>query len=301
MVFPLHLAAVLAAGLFVALAWTSSLRAAESPARWSWCVRVCLPCLLEPLSQNVDNFRAERIQSRSVPIEQQELWDLKSLALARRLADWMFEQFAADARGAVAEVGAGIGTFSERLLAAEVERLLLIEPEPTCVEALRARFGNDPRVRVVQEEIPGAASLVEAPDSFDFVLCQNVLEHVHDDAAAVDLISQALRPGGRLGLLVPAGPRLCGPLDRAYGHERRYTDNSLRKLMEERDSLRLLDLYPFNLLGIPGWWAKNRVGATSLGTRSLAVYEALVPLWRPLERRLRPPWGLSLIAHAERV
>jgi hypothetical protein len=104
-------------------------------------------------------------------------------------------------------------------------------------------------------------------------------------------MSRALRPGGRLGLLVPAGLRLCGPLDRAYGHEHPYTDGSLRKLIEEQDALRLLDLYPFNMLGIPGSWAKNRVRATSLGTRSLVVYEALVPLWRPLER-LRPRPGV---------
>jgi SAM-dependent methyltransferase len=233
-------------------------------------------------------------------VEQQELWDLESLARATRLADWMFEQFAADAHGAVAEVGAGIGTFSGRLLASGVESLLLVEPEPGCVDALHERYRGDPRVRIAQEELPDAPSLGERPASFDFVLCQNVLEHIRDDATAVEAMGLALRPGGRLGLLVPAGPKLFGPLDRAYGHERRYTAESLRRLVEDA-GLRLLDLYPFNTLGIPGWWAKNRTGAHSLGTRSLAVYEALLPLWRPLERRLRPPWGLSLVARAERA
>ncbi len=232
--------------------------------------------------------------------EQGELWDLETLAQATRLADWMFEQFERDTHGAVAEVGAGIGTFSERLLAAGVESLLLVEPEPACVEALQARLGDDPRVRIAREEVPDAPSLLAVPGSFDFILCQNVLEHVRDDAAVVELMAAALRPGGRLGLLAPAGPRLYGRLDRAYGHERRYTKAMLRQLVE-RSGLRLLDLYPFNMLGIPGWWAKNRTGASSLGTRSLAVYETLLPLWRPLERTLRPPWGLSLIAHAERV
>jgi SAM-dependent methyltransferase len=232
-------------------------------------------------------------------VEQRELWDLRALARATRLADWMFEQFERDAHGAVAEVGAGIGTFSERLLAGGVQSLLLIEPEPACVEALQARLGNDSRVRIAREEVPDSPSLRAALDTFDFVLCQNVLEHVRDDAAAMELMAAALRPGGRLGLLVPARPGLYGPLDRAYGHERRYTKPRVMELVQ-RSGLRLLDLYPFNLLGIPGWWTKNRTGATSLGTRSLAVYETLLPLWRPLERRLRPPWGLSLIAHAER-
>ena len=230
---------------------------------------------------------------------EEEHWDLDVLARATRLADWMFEELAAGARGAVAEVGPGLGTFSERLLSADVESLLLVEPDRTCVDALRVRFGDDPRVRIVQEKLPVAETLLKSLGLFDFVLCQNVLEHVHDDLAAVETMARALRQGGRIAILVPAGPRLFGALDRAYGHERRYTRSALRTVIEQ-SGLRLLDLRPFNLLGIPGWWAKNRIGATSLDAGSLAVYEAALRLWRPLEQRLRPPWGLSLIAHAVR-
>jgi SAM-dependent methyltransferase len=135
---------------------------------------------------------------------------------------------------------------------------------------------------------------------FDFVLCQNVLEHVREDAAAVETMARALRRGGRLAILVPAGPKLFGPLDRAYGHERRYTRSALRAVIEQ-SGLRLLELRPFNLLGIPGWWAKNQIGATSLDSHSLAVYDTALRLWRPLEQRLRLPWGLSLVAHAVRA
>lgn len=232
--------------------------------------------------------------------EELEGWDLDLLARATRLADWMFEEVASAARGHVAEVGPGLGTFSNRLLAAGVKSLLLVEPDPTCVDALGVRFGDDPRVRIVQEELPAATSLLKSPGMFDFVLCQNVLEHVREDTAAVEVMARSLRREGRLAVLVPAGPRLFGALDRAYGHERRYTQSALRAVMEQ-SGLRLLDLRPFNLLGIPGWWAKNQIGATSLDTRSLALYEAALRLWRPLEQWLRPPWGLSLIAHAERT
>jgi SAM-dependent methyltransferase len=231
--------------------------------------------------------------------EPTELWDLEALARARRLTDWMFEQFAWAARGTAVEVGAGFGTFSERLLDAGVESLLLIEPEPACADVLADRFGDDPRVRLVREQLPDANSLLQEPESFDFVLCQNVLEHVSEDCRAVEVMASALRPGGRLCVLVPAAPRLFGPLDRAYGHKRRYTRDSLRAVIE-RAGLRITDLYSFNALGIPGWWAKNRMGASSLGTRSLAVYEALLPFWQFVERRVRLPWGLSVIAHAER-
>ena len=60
----------------------------------------------------------------------EELWDLENLRTARRLCDWMYEQFRRFVGGDVVEVGAGIGTFSERLMAHPgVSRLLLVEPE----------------------------------------------------------------------------------------------------------------------------------------------------------------------------
>jgi SAM-dependent methyltransferase len=227
------------------------------------------------------------------------LWDLEELARARRLCDWMLEQFAPRVGPSSLEVGAGIGTFSERLLERGVERLLLVEPEDECVSALRRRFGGDPRVTVAGEELPGAPSLVATRGEWDFVLCQNVLEHIADDRAAVRAMAGALRPDGRLTILVPAHPRLFGSLDAAFGHHRRYTPERLREVVEGA-GLVVEDLYAFNLLGIAGWWMKNRRSAGRIGAGSLRAYEALVRLWRPLERRMRLPWGLSLIAHARK-
>ena len=51
---------------------------------------------------------------------------------------------------------------------------------------------------------------------------------------------------------------------------------------------------------MPGWWPKSR-SATSIDGRSLAVYEALVRFWRPLEDRVRLPWGVSLIVVARKA
>lgn len=229
----------------------------------------------------------------------ESLWDLEALANSRRLGDWMFDQFALAVRGSVVEVGAGIGTFSERILAAGVSNVLLIEPDPRCADILDDRFGRDRRVRIARETLPEAPTLAAARSSFDFALCQNVLEHVEDDAAAVGAIAGALKPGGRLGLLVPAHPRLYGSLDRAFGHYRRYDRERLRQVVE-RAGLRVQALHSFNLLGVLGWWAKSRAGADSLGEGSLAVYETLVRMWRPVEERIRPNWGLSLIVHAEK-
>jgi SAM-dependent methyltransferase len=226
-----------------------------------------------------------------------EFYDLAALADARRLADWMYSQFAASVRGRAAEMGPGIGTFSERILDAGVAELLLLEPATEAAEHLRGRFGGDDRVTVVTETLPGAPSLLG--DHFDFVLAQNVLEHIEDDAGAAVDIARALTPGGDFCVLVPAHPRLYSALDEAYGHHRRYTRAHLRGILEAA-GLEVVDLYSFNLLGVAGWWAKKVTGSVSLDPRSLRLYEALVAAWRPVEERVHPRWGLSLIARARR-
>jgi SAM-dependent methyltransferase len=211
----------------------------------------------------------------------------------------MFEQLPPQVGSEVLEVGAGIGTFSARLLAAGARRLLVIEPEPACVAELERRFAADPRVEIRAELLPGAPSLADRAGSFDFALSQNVLEHIPDDRAALGAIARALRPGGVATVLVPAHPRLYGSLDRAYGHERRYTPARLRSLARDA-GLSVERLSFFNALGIPGWWARNLVGARSLGAASLRAYEALLAAWRPIERRIELPVGLSLVMHARR-
>jgi SAM-dependent methyltransferase len=237
------------------------------------------------------------VQKGAEPGPHEADWDLERLARARRLGDWIFDQLADLVRGSVAEVGAGVGTFSERLLAAGAQRLVLVEPSSPCVAALEDRFGADPRVAVARESLPESPSL--GTGVHDLVVCQNVLEHIEDDAAATAQMAEALRPGGALFLLVPAHPRLYGSLDRAYGHHRRYTPARLRRLVVQA-GLELTDLYRFNALGIAGWWVSSLRGSAEIGERSLTAYEQLVRVWRPIERRIRLPWGLSLIARARK-
>lgn len=233
----------------------------------------------------------------SEPAADGEVWDLENLARATRLCDWMFDQFAGLVGDSALEIGAGIGTFSERLLESGASDVLLIEPEPACMAVLERRFSGDERVRLARDLLPGSPALRARPESFDFALCQNVLEHIADHDAAVAAIARGLRPGGRLGVLVPAHPSLYGRLDRGYGHERRYTRNGLRAVLEGA-GLAVEDVRSFNLLGVPGWWVKNRIGSAGVDARSLRVYERLLRAWRPIEDRMRPRFGLSLVAVA---
>lgn len=229
-----------------------------------------------------------------------ELWDLENLRAARGLGDWMYEQFEPYVAASTVEIGAGIGTFSERLAVhPDLRELLLVEPEPACAEVLARGFAGDTRVTVTRETLPESPALSKRAGRVDFVLCQNVLEHIDDEVPALRAMASALRPGGRLTLLVPAHPRLYGNLDRLYGHHRRYTREHLREVVTAAD-LEIDSLYSFNLLGVPGWWINRFRTAPQISRGALRVYELLLRAWRPIESRRRPPWGLSLIAQAHK-
>jgi SAM-dependent methyltransferase len=228
-----------------------------------------------------------------------ELWALRDLAEARRLQEWMFSVLRPSAPGPMLEIGAGIGTFSEFLLDAGASPLVLIEPEASYAAELRQRFASDARVEIAEEFLPESPMLRARPATFRYALCQNVLEHIEDDVAALASVVEALEPGGELAVLVPAHPWLYGRVDERFGHHRRYTRHGLRKLIHEGGA-ELTSLQSFNMLGVPGWWVAGRSRLVDVNSTSLRAYEALVRFWRPVEERLRPPVGLSLVARARR-
>lgn len=229
-----------------------------------------------------------------------DLWALRRLAGARRLQEWMFSVLRPSAPGPMLEIGAGIGTFSARLLEAGADPLLLVEPEAACVAELEQRFAGDARVEIAAETLPDSEALRAHAGSFRYALAQNVLEHIEDDATALASVVAALAPGGELAVLVPAHPFLFGRLDRRFGHYRRYTRSRVRALLAGA-GVELTGLRSFNGLGVPGWWLAGRTRLLDIDHGSLRAYEALVPLWRPLEEKLRPPFGLSLVARGRRA
>jgi len=73
---------------------------------------------------------------------------------------------------------------------------------------------------------------------FQVITCMEVLEHLPDDELALRHITNALAPGGRLLISVPAWEHHWGPQDVTAGHVRRYEPRVLRERIE-RAGLRL--------------------------------------------------------------
>lgn len=103
----------------------------------------------------------------------------------------------------VLDLGGGTGGQAVRL-AASGHRVTVVDPSPDALAALGRRAdeaGVADRLRGVQGDADDLPGLVGA-GSVDLVLCHGVLEVVDDPAAALAGLRAALRPSGRLSLVV---------------------------------------------------------------------------------------------------
>lgn len=214
--------------------------------------------------------------------------------------NWIVSQFAPALKGRAAEIGAGLGTISHRLLPL-VDSLDLVEPAPALAAQLRQKFTGEGGIRIFDQTLE-AWSSAAGPDEFDGIVLVNVLEHIQDDLAAAQVFHRCLKPGGRLMIFVPALPFLYSKLDHAYGHYRRYTRNTLRTCIESA-GFEIENLHYVDFAGVFPWWVLNTVlGKTSFHAPSLRFYDKfVVPVTRSCESLLRPPLGKNLILIARKA
>ena len=220
--------------------------------------------------------------------------DLEGMQQVRAYYNWIVRFFGSHLRGRVLEVGAGIGNCAAHYVS-QVEEAVLWEPDARLYGRLAERFSGWENVRAVSAS---EWELIRA-DSFDAVVAVNVLEHISSDEGSIMLWSDVLRPGGALLLFVPALPWLYGSLDRAIGHERRYTADNLRRLMTLA-RLRVVELTYFDMVGVIPWFVAGRIMRMhTLSGSPARIYDRLVvPLSERLEHRVRPPLGKNLICVA---
>ena len=224
--------------------------------------------------------------------------ELEALAEARNYYQWITRVLAPHLGPHTVEVGAGLGTFAQRLLEVpSTERLTLFEPDPGLASALSERFAGRAPVSVRPTVFEPDA--LEAPA--DAIVLVNVLEHIADDAGFARAAFSALRPGGALAIFVPALPFLFGSLDRAFDHHRRYTRASMRELLVDQ-GFEVRRLRYMNLPGVLSWFLAGRVvGLKTIRPSWMRLYDRLVIPWVARgEGWVPPPVGQNLLAIAIR-
>lgn len=92
----------------------------------------------------------------------------------------------------------------------------------------------------------------------DGVASANLLEHVPRDVDALAELRRVTRPGGRIAVIVPAGPGTYDYYDRFLGHERRYARGELATKMDSVGLQVVRDTH-IGVLIYPVFWLMKKV------------------------------------------
>ncbi|GAC1380329.1 MAG: class I SAM-dependent methyltransferase [Marmoricola sp.] len=169
-----------------------------------------------------------------------------------------------------------------------------------------------------------ALQLPFADGEFDRVVASEVLEHIHDDVAAIRELIRVLRPGGTMAITVPrwlpevVNWRLSADYHNAPGgHIRIYTDHELIDKVTKGGrgndgapgaAMEFIGRDYRHGLHAPYWWLKCAVGVENNDHRLVKAYHQVLvwdimktPRWstatRLAERALNPLIGKSMVLY----
>lgn len=227
---------------------------------------------------------------------QTEDFEFAALNEAKNYREALLREFSTALEGQVVEVGAGIGQITEMLLQNRaIKKLVSIEPDAKFCQRLRA---THPQHNLIQGTIENLAD----KGQWNAILNVNVLEHIKEDERELAIYRQTLAPtGGILCLFVPARPEIYAPIDRDFGHFRRYTKPELQQKLE-RAGFNIIRLRYYNFVGYFAWWLRFcAFKKRGFDLWSVRFFDRIIfPPMHALETRgWAPPFGQSLLAMAQ--
>ncbi len=176
---------------------------------------------MTPLKSRV--FQVSDLETQQ-KILQAKTYDLRITNLSRFLRRTTIR-----APGTFFDVGAGNGLVLKffknqgfRVSGIELEKKLvdLMKKDPDLEEVVIAQ---------------GDITKQKGKSQYEYVLASDVIEHIEDDAYAIQNLFSYVAPGGKLVITVPAYSFLFGKRDQLWGHYRRYDVSYLKPILEKLD------------------------------------------------------------------
>ena len=162
--------------------------------------------------------------------------------------------------------------------------------------------------------IGSAYSLPFESDSFDLIVCSEVLEHLHEYNDAIKEIHRVLKPGGKFYASVPASwpEKICWHLSKEYqnqpgGHLRIFNQNNLVDEIEG-EGFKFLSSERFHSIHSPYWWLRCFFWKNQDANFLVKIYKKFLeyqilqnPTWgRILEKIINPIFGKSIAYYFEK-
>ena len=116
-----------------------------------------------------------------------------------------------------------------------------------------------------------AIKLPFTDETFDCVICSEVIEHIEEDKKALGEMARVLRPGGEVYLTCPVQKKYFGFDDELVGHFRRYETEELRS---ELACLGLREIQVVAVLGPLEKWIMERVARVFIEKRRKGASES---------------------------
>jgi len=224
---------------------------------------------------------------------------LRAISEANNFNRWMYESIKNYCKGDILEIGSGIGNISSFFIKAKGS---------FSVSDIREQYRSYlkqifPNINVYNINIAESNFEDRYPDlcnKYDTVFALNVVEHINDDKRALINMLKLLKPGGILIVLVPAYQFLYNEFDSSLEHYRRYTKNSLLRIMPP--NTKVLKSWYFNLAGIFGWLVVGKLARKKTIPRSnMRLYNKLTFLFKIMDWLTFNKAGLSVIVIAQKV
>lgn len=152
-------------------------------------------------------------------------------------------------------------------------------------------------------------------DSFDIVICSEVLEHIKEPETAMSELLRVLKPEGDLAVSVPRWlpEKICWMLWNGYwnqpgGHIRIFRRKEMETLIV-RSGARPMGMHHAHALHVPYWWMKCISDHWGIGTGPTRTYHRFLEwemfakpsVFRLLERLLNPIIGKSVVIYAKKT
>jgi SAM-dependent methyltransferase len=223
---------------------------------------------------------------------------LEVISSASNFNRWMYETIKPHCKGKILEIGSGIGNISQ-FFVEEGAEITLSDFDTNYFPRLEEKFGSSPNMMGIHKVDFSVGHPEETYPhligQFDTVFALNVVEHIEDHYQALKNAHLFLRPGGNVVILVPAFQFLFNGFDRQLGHYRRYTQKSLKTLMESA-GFKVIHSQYFNFIGTLGWYVSgNILRKQMIPGGQMKFYDTLVPLWKMVDFFTYRFSGLSVI------
>lgn len=202
-------------------------------------------------------------------------------------------------RKRVLDVGCANGNLTQFFL--DKEFILGMDISQDYLDAVKKRFKDNANFHTALVDASNAEQMLKLKKgNFDMAITMNVLEHIKDDVSAFRNVYSALVPGGRFLIIVPAMSALYAILDYEGGHYRRYDKLEIKRKLRAA-GFNIVKVRYLNVPGAIGWYVNYTLLKKRLFSKgTFGLYNKLVPFFRFIENLIEFPFGMSVIAVAEK-